>query len=148
MRIAIGADHRGFKLKEVLKPVIQELGNVFVDCGAPELHPEDDYTPYADAVVMMVKRGEADLGVLICGSGEGMAMEANRFIGIRAAVVWRSEVAETSRVHNNSNILVLPADFLSDEEARSCLEVFIRSQFKPEERYLRRIRAMDSPHPS
>lgn len=146
MRITLGADHRGFELKNVLAAEVGRLGHVAVDQGATSLIPGDDYTPYADAVVLAVKRGEADLGVLICGSGEGMAMEANRFIGIRAAVVWRPEVAITSRQHNNANILVLPADYLDAETARVCLEQFVTTPFSKEERHQRRILAMDAPH--
>ncbi len=146
MRITLGADHRGFELKNLLTSEVGRLGHVAVDQGAKELIPGDDYTPYADAVVLAVKRGEADLGVLICGSGEGMAMEANRFIGIRAAVVWRPEVATTSRQHNNANILVLPADYLDAETAKACLEKFVATPFSREERHQRRILAMDAPH--
>ncbi|CAN5142218.1 ribose-5-phosphate isomerase [soil metagenome] len=148
MRIALGADHRGFLLKTILLPEVARLGHVAVDLGAFELIPGDDYTVYADAVVLAVKRGEADLGVLICGSGEGMAMEANRTLGIRAAVVWRPEVATSSRKHNNANILVLPADYITREESLASLEAFIATSFSGEERHQRRIVAMDSPHPT
>ncbi len=104
---AIGADHRGYNYKEVLRG----LPYSFLDCGA-STQERSDYPVYAHAVCRAILEGQVDKGVLLCGSGAGMAMAANRFSGIYAAVAWNAEVARLIREDDWCNVLVIPADFV------------------------------------
>ncbi len=108
MKIAIAADHAGYQEKEQLKPLLTELGIQFEDLGT--VSPESvDYPDYARKVAEKVARGEADQGLLVCGSGTGMAIAANKVPGVRAAVAWNEEVARLAREHNDANVLSLAA---------------------------------------
>ena len=108
MKIAIAADHAGYQEKEQLKPLLTELGIQFEDLGT--VSPESvDYPDYARKVADKVASGEADQGLLVCGSGTGMAIAANKVPGVRAAVAWNEEVARLAREHNDANVLSLAA---------------------------------------
>jgi len=127
--IAIGADHAGFALKERLKKYLESNGHPVRDYGT---HSEDsvDYPDFAHPVAAAVERNEFDLGLLVCGSGNGVAMAANKHAGIRAAICWNEDLAALAREHNNANILCLPARFLSPEEAELILDRFVSSSFE------------------
>jgi ribose 5-phosphate isomerase B len=135
--IPIGADHAGFALKERLVRELRALGYEPLDLGT---HSADstDYPDYAHPVAARVERGEAARGILLCGSGLGMSYAANRHPGVRAAVAWSPEVAELSRRHNDANILVLPARFLSEEEGVQILKTWLTTPFE-DGRHSRRI---------
>lgn len=108
MKIAIAADHAGYQEKEQLKPLLTELGIEFEDLGT--VSPDSvDYPDYARKVAEKVARGEVDQGLLVCGSGTGMAIAANKVPGVRAAVAWNEEVARLAREHNDANVLSLAA---------------------------------------
>src|SRR5215210_1896003 len=108
MKIAIAADHAGYQEKEQLKPLLTELGIQFEDLGT--VSPESvDYPDYARKVAEAVARGEATQGVLVCGSGTGMAIAANKVPGVRAAVAWSEETAQLARQHNDANVLAIGA---------------------------------------
>lgn len=131
MKIAIGADHRGFECKAYLKQyvVCGDDSIIWIDVGADS--PEhSDYPVYAKAVSEMVQEGHADRGILICGSGIGMAIMANRYDKIYAGLVWNEVVAQQSREHDNTNILVLPSDFITLEQAAKMVNVWLAAQFK------------------
>jgi ribose 5-phosphate isomerase B len=135
--IPIGADHAGFALKERLVRELRALGFEPLDVGA---HSADstDYPDYAHPVAEKVEHGEAARGVLLCGSGLGMAYAANRHPGVRAAVAWLPEIAELARRHNDANVLVLPARFVSEEEGVAILKKWLTTPFEAG-RHLRRI---------
>lgn len=127
MKIAIGCDHAGYELKDILKKAFPKF--IFDDKGTNG--PDSvDYPDYAHAVATAVEMGAADWGILICGSAQGVAMTANKHQGIRAAVVWDDEIAKLSRQHNNANIICLPARFLNDEQAIAFVRTFAETEFE------------------
>lgn len=129
MKLAIGADHAGFSLKEKLKKHLQEQGHEVKDFG-PSSEASVDYPDFAHPVANAVEKKEVELGLLMCGSGNGINMTANKHAGIRAALCWNSEIAKLSRQHNNANILTLPARFMEEAEAKKCADVFLATTFE------------------
>jgi len=129
MKIAIGSDHAGFALKAKLITILEAAGYQVKDFGC---YSEDsiDYPDYAHPVANEVEQQAADLGVLICGSGNGISMTANKHQGIRCALCWTPEIASLARQHNNANILSLPARFISEELAIEILHAFLSAQFE------------------
>lgn len=127
-RIPIGADHAGFEMKEVLTDELRTLGYFVEDVGA---YSSDsvDYSDYAHLVAREVGSGEVKRAVLLCGTGLGMSYAANRHHGVRAAVVWNTDIAKLSRQHNDANILVLPARSLDEGTAREILRVWLATPF-------------------
>jgi ribose 5-phosphate isomerase B len=129
MKIAIGADHAGFCLKEVLKSYLQEKGFELKDYGTYS-EERADYADFAHPVAAAVENREFDFGVIMCGSGNGINMAANKHKGIRAALCWNAQVAELARQHNDANILTLPARFISEDEAKKCVDLFLNTAFE------------------
>ncbi len=129
MRVYIGSDHAGYRLKEDLKVLLRGLGVSIVDVGCYSESPVD-YPDIALKVAGAVSRGEADRGVLVCGTGIGMSIVANKFRGVRAAVCWSVETARLSRLHNDSNILCLGGRVLSSDLACRILEEWLRTGFE------------------
>ena len=129
MKIAIGSDHAGFALKAKLITILEAAGHHVKDFGC---YSEDsiDYPDYAHPVANEVEQQAADLGVLICGSGNGISMTANKHQGIRCALCWTPEIASLARQHNDANILSLPARFISEELAIEILHAFLSAQFE------------------
>ncbi len=136
-KIAIAGDHAGFQLKSKLKQVLINNGIEVVDFG-PYSIDSCDYADFAHPLSVSIEKKEADLGILICGSGNGIAITANKHQQIRAAICWEEELAKLARQHNDANILVLPARFISEEEAIKCVNVFINEDFEGG-RHLKRI---------
>lgn len=128
MKIAIGSDHRGFHAKEQLKRLLTQLGHEVSDCGTHSDH-STDYPDFAVPVCTAVSGGDADRGVLLCGSGIGMSMTANKVRGIRAALCHDELTAEMSRRHNNANVLCLAADLLGEELIRRMVEIWVSTDF-------------------
>ncbi len=129
LSIAIGADHAGFQLKSAIVEYVKSLGHAVKDFGANS-EASVDYPDYAHPVANEVESGKANYGILICGSGNGISMAANKHKGIRAAVCWTREIAKLARMHNDANILSLPARFISIEEAKACVDVFLNTAFE------------------
>ncbi len=129
MKIAIAADHAGFEEKEKLKPFLDELGVEYNDLGTNSCDSVD-YPDYAKKVGEAVAKGEAEEGILFCGSGTGMAISANKIHGIRAAVAWNPDIARLAREHNNANVLALPARFTSDDEAKNIVKAWFEAKFE------------------
>ncbi|HJW30978.1 MAG TPA: ribose 5-phosphate isomerase B [Saprospiraceae bacterium] len=127
--IAIGADHAGFELKEHLKQLLEKKGYHARDFGT---HSADsaDYPDFAHPVSEAVEKKEFDLGLLVCGSANGVAMTANKHQGIRAAICWTDEVAALARQHNDANVLCIPARFVNTELAEKILDQFLNSSFE------------------
>jgi ribose 5-phosphate isomerase B len=129
LSIAIGADHAGFHLKAELVEHVRSLGHIVEDFGANS-EASVDYPDFAHPVANAVESGKVNYGILICGSGNGISMAANKHKGIRAAICWNREVAKLARQHNDANILSLPARFISVEEAKACVDVFFSTAFE------------------
>ena len=141
-RIPIGADHAGYEMKERLKREMDRLGYEAVDVGA-QSEEASDYPEFAHAVAQRVSKGEAERGILLCGSGVGMDIVANRYPGVRAALAWQPAIAELSRRHNDSNVLVLPSRFMSDEDAAAALEKWLSTDFEGG-RHQRRVEKIET----
>jgi len=141
-RILVGADHVGFKLKNRLVDELKKLGYEPIDVGPKALDPADDYPDYAKPVAKAVSSGEVQRGVLTCGTGLGMSYAANRFPRVRAALAWNEQVAELSRQHGNSNLLVLPAQFVTEEQGVGILHKWLETGFDGG-RHQRRVEKID-----
>ena len=129
MKFAIGSDHRGFQTKEHVKRFLVQMGHDVLDCGTHS-DASTDYPDYAVPVCLAIQTGKAERGVLLCGSGIGMCMTANKMRGIRAALCHDELTAEMSRRHNDANVLCLAADLLGDELIRRIVEVWVRTNFE------------------
>lgn len=140
-KIAIGSDHAGFELKQELVSYIKNKGIEVSDKGCYSAE-RADYPDFGHAVATSVVNGEVEMGVLMCGSGNGINMSANKHKGIRAALCWNSEIASMARKHNDANILVLPARYISKEEAFKCVDVFFSEEFEGG-RHQQRIEKID-----
>jgi ribose 5-phosphate isomerase B len=128
-KIAIGADHAGFEYKELLKKWLEQNGYALKDFGA---HSTDsaDYPDFAHPVANAVEKKEFELGLLICGSANGVAITANKHQGVRAAICWNEELAALARQHNNANVLCLPSRYITIELAEKILDRFLHSSFE------------------
>src|SRR3954465_11225344 len=122
--ILIASDHAGFKLKEPFEAWLRERGYTVRDLGTNS-DASTDYADYAHPLAQQVSDGEAERGVLLCGTGLGMSYVANRYPHVRAAVAWSPEDAELARRHNDANVLALPARFLSEDDARKILQTWL-----------------------
>ena len=129
MKIAIGTDHAGVELKEVLIQLITELKHEALDKG-PFSNESVDYPDYGHTVASAVDQGQADLGIVICGSGNGINMTVNKHQGIRGALCWTPEIAALARQHNDANIVAIPARFISTDEAKLIVLEFITQEFE------------------
>jgi ribose 5-phosphate isomerase B len=129
MKISIGSDHAGFPLKEKVKEYLQSQNIEVNDCGC---YSEErcDYPDFGHIVAQQVTEEISNFGILICGSGNGINMTANKWSGIRSALCWNSEISHMARLHNDANILTLPGRFISEEEAFKCVDEFINTQFE------------------
>lgn len=136
--IAIGSDHAGFEMKEALKAHLEERGYEVRDFGT-DSEASCDYPEFAHAVAHAVADGEAEQGVLVCGTGIGMSMAANKVKGIRAAVIGDAFSAKATREHNDANILCLGARVIDLEKATEFLDIFLDTPFSNGENHVRRI---------
>src|SRR4030095_447438 len=127
--IAIGSDHAGFEQKMKVVQWLNKNGYQLIDMGVYE-NKSVDYPDYSHPVANAVEEGDAAFGILLCGSANGVCMTANKHQGIRAAICWQEEIARLARLHNNANVLCLPARFISDEDAMKILLVFISTEFE------------------
>ncbi len=145
MKIHIGADHAGYLLKEELKKYITELGHEVVDHGAFTLDVQDDYPDFVEPVAQAISQDETSRGVVLGGSGQGEAMNANRFEHVRAIEYYGGdlEMVTLGREHNNANVLSLGARFVTEEEARQAVKLFLETDFSHDERHVRRLEKID-----
>ena len=141
MKVAIGNDHAGVELKNLLISYMESEGIEVVNYGCNS-NDSVDYPDFAHLVSSDVENKKTDLGVLICGSGNGMIMTANKHAGIRAALCWTEEIAEMAKLHNNANILTLPARFISTEKGLEILKAYLGTEFEGG-RHQRRIDKMN-----
>lgn len=145
MIVSIGSDHAGFDLKEKIKDYIQNIDfksnfieKILINDRGTYSKESCDYPDYAHLVANDVVSNKSKFGILICGSGNGINITANKWEDIRSALCWKPEIAELARLHNNANILTLPGRFISDEDAIKCVELFIKTLFE-EGRHQNRI---------
>lgn len=138
MRIYLGSDHRGFELKEVLKEWLVDEGHEVEDVGAFVFNPDDDYVDFALKVAESVEGSREDRGILLCGSGHGVEMVANRFPNVRAILGFNDEVTKQGREHEDANVLVLPADWISPDEATERAKIFLETGKDEGINYVRR----------
>lgn len=141
-RVFLGADHGGYEVKEWLKEQLQGEFLV-VDKGAFDMDPSDDFVPIAKDVAGAVVAEPGSMGILICRSGEGMAIASNKLNGVRASLVWNKSVARETRADNDANILSLPADYITADEALEISQIWLTTSFSGEDRHTRRIRQID-----
>jgi ribose 5-phosphate isomerase B len=127
--ISMGADHAGFEMKGVIEALLQEAGYAIIDHGTFSADSVD-YPDFIHPVADDVTSGVAKFGIVLCGSGNGVAMTANKHQGIRAALCWTEEIAALGRQHNNANILAIPARFVSEELAQKMTSVFLNTEFE------------------
>lgn len=139
MRVYLGADHRGFKDKEALKAFLIEGGHEVEDKGAFEENPTDDYPDFAYPVAKAVAEDDDARGILLCGSGMGMDVVANKVRGVRATVGYSKEAIVHARAHDDINVITLAADELSEEEVREYAKIFLSTERDPDERHQRRL---------
>ena len=129
LRIALGADHAGFELKNLVKEWLTPQVEVLKDLGT-DSEESVDYPDFAHAVAGEVEKGKYEMGILICGSGLGVDMTANKHQGIRSALCWNKEIGKLAKSHNNANVICLPGRFISFEEAKEILNTFFNTEFE------------------
>ncbi|RMG77085.1 MAG: ribose 5-phosphate isomerase B [Bacteroidetes bacterium] len=139
-KIAIGCDHAGFPYKDAIVRLLKKRGIEVIDFGTNS--PDSvDYPDFAHPVANAVESHEADLGIVLCGSGNGVAMTANKHAGIRAALCWKVEIARLARQHNDANVLAIPARFVSKRMALNMVKAFLDTDFEGG-RHARRVQKM------
>ncbi len=161
MKIYIGTDHAGFELKEKLKPFLESLGHEVEDKGALTFNADDDYPDFIRPVAEAVASDQNSKGIILGGSGQGEAITANRITGVRAAVFYGPitpvgavdvsgrasedmfEIVKLSRLHNNANILSIGFRFASEDDIKKAIEIWLSTDFRGEERHVRRIIKID-----
>lgn len=145
MKVYIGADHNGFHMRQALLEHLKKSGYDVEDEGDVRLNPEDDYPIFAAKVVSSIRANNDGgvRGILLCGSGQGMCMAANRFKGIRAALGHDKESVRTSRNDDDANVLCLPARVMAEDKANELVEIFLQTPFAGAPRFKRRIKELD-----
>lgn len=144
-RLFLGADHRGFSEKQRLFGVLQKIDTNFelVDLGPTTLNPDDDFNDAAIAVARAVRENPDSLGILICGSAQGMCIQANRFKGVRAIFGYSPALVKHGREHDNANVMCLSSDDMSTSLINKVVAMFLSTRFIPKERYIRRVQRLD-----
>lgn len=140
--LAIGSDHAGFDVKEMLKKALAENGWTVEDKGTFSTESAD-YPDYAHEVATAVQTAKAPLGILVCGSGNGVCITANKHPGVRAALAWTPEIAQLARQHNDANIICVPARFVTEADARAIADAFLQTAFEGG-RHSRRVEKIES----
>ena len=128
MKIGIASDHAGFRMKEVIKSWLNEKGHEVIDFGTYS-DASADYPDYAHQLADAVEKKEVETGISFCGSGNGINMTVNKHQGIRAALCWNAEISKLARAHNDANICSLPARFITDDEAKQIVDIFLTTPF-------------------
>lgn len=137
MKIVIGADHAGFDLKELVIQFLKDNKYEVADCGTHD-NNSTDYPDFAHKVANAVNNNSFEAGILLCGSANGVAITANKYSQVRAAICWTAEIARLARQHNHANLLCLPARFITQQDAFTIIESFFNTQYEAG-RHLRRV---------
>ncbi len=138
MKVAIGSDHAGYMQMLHVGKLLRDWEIVFINLGPSRFDPDDDYPDFAHAVAEAIASGEADMGVLVCGSGKGMAITANKTLGVRAVTIANEEEARLTRAHNNANCACFGANFTPDRFMGKLLKIFLTTEFEGG-RHVRRV---------
>lgn len=141
--ILLVADHAGFELKEKVKKFLEERGEKYEDLGNTAFDANDDYPDFIHPLAKRVSKNPRLKGILFCGSGQGMAIVANRYPKVRAAVCWDKESAKETRKDNDSNVLSIPARMIDETTALETIKIWLEASFSGEERHSRRIRKIE-----
>lgn len=141
--IYLGSDHRGYELKERIKKFLDEFGYDYDDCGASEYNKDDDYPEFAKLVGEKVAANPDGRGILICGSGIGVAIAANKLKGVRAGTAVSPDQVKASVNDEGLNILALPADYINEDEAKEIIKAFLEAKFSGENRHIRRLKEIE-----
>lgn len=147
MKIYLGTDHAGYELKNIIKEFLErDLGCEVIDKGAFEFDKDDDYPDYIVPVAQSIAEDQESMGIIFGGSGQGEAIAANRTKGVRAAVYYGgpTKIVTLSREHNNANILSIGARFVTENEAKEVVRLWLETAFSDKERYMRRIKKVDA----
>ena len=139
MKLYIGADHRGFELKEHLRVWLEEEGHQVIDCGNTRYDPEDDFPDFSFAVAKKVQQDPESRGIVICGSGVGVNIAANKVKGIRASTGINVDEIRHARKHDDLNILAISSEYSSFKETQEMIAIFLTTPFESEERFIRRL---------
>ncbi len=139
MKIAVACDHAGFDLKKYVTPFIKKMGYRVLDLGAHKKVAADDYPDFAEAIARAIQSGRAERGILICGSGVGASVAANKFLGIRAALAHDSYSAHQGVEHDDANVLCLGSRVVGSKLALELIGVFLKARFSGEPRHRRRV---------
>ena len=139
MKLAIAADHAGYELKTLLVPWLNSAGHQIIDLGAHQLEPDDDYPDYAAAVGQMVQSGGAERGIVVCGSGVGACIAANKVPGVRACLCHDTYTSHQGVEHDDMNVICLGARIIGVELVKEILQSFLSASFIPEPRFRRRL---------
>jgi len=142
MKIAIGNDHAGVEVKEKIQEHLEKKGHQVINKGY-DGEESVDYPDFIHPVSKEVKEKKAEIGVIVCGSGNGAAMTANKHKGVRAAICWSEEIAALAKHHNNANIISIPSRFLNEKEIIKIIDVFIEAEFEGG-RHERRVQKIDT----
>ncbi len=129
IKIAIASDHAGFKIKETVRLYLQGKGYEINDLGTFS-EESTDYPDFAHLLAKAVEQQQFDLGILVCGSGNGVNMTANKYPGIRSALCWIPEIARLARLHNNANVLAMPGRFVDEKTAKQITDAFLETEFE------------------
>jgi ribose 5-phosphate isomerase B len=143
VKIFIGADHRGYWLKEKIAKWLFEMEYAYQDLGANHFDPEDDYPKFAEQVASLVSATEGSRGVLLCGSGVGVDVVANKFDGVRSSIGKSVAQIEAGRNDDDMNVLVIAADFTTEKEAKAMLIAFLETKFSGKARFERRLQEIE-----
>lgn len=143
MRVAVAADHAGFPLKDLVLKIVAELGHEGLDLGTHTTESVD-YPDYAEKVGRAIQKGDADRGIILCGSGVGAAIAANKMVGVRAGLCHDTYSAHQSVEHDNANVLTLGARIIGPEIAMEIIRNFLQAEFSGEERHVRRLKKVKS----
>ena len=144
MTIYIAADHGGYKMKEMLKTYLLGKGERVEDMGPEAFNPADDYPDFSLSVAQAVAQDHGSLGILLCRSGQGVCIVANKVKGIRTTMAWNKEVAAEGRRDNHANILCFVSDFLSEEETKQIADAWLNEKPATEERHVRRVKKIEA----
>lgn len=140
MRIYIGADHRGFELKAKLIPWLKNQGYDVVDCGNMNYDPNDDYPDFSFSVADHVASEIGSVGIVICGSGSGVCIAANKVKGIRCGLAANDDMVRHQRTHDNANMMAISADYIDEAHVKSMITIFLTTEFMKLDRFIRRLK--------
>ncbi|MBQ9019984.1 RpiB/LacA/LacB family sugar-phosphate isomerase [Candidatus Saccharibacteria bacterium] len=144
-RLFLSADHRGFAEKQRLLGLLRKTDLAFdiIDLGPPTLQPDDDFNDAAISMARAIRENPDSLGILICGSAQGVCIQANRFKGVRAIYGYTPAITKVGREHDNANVLCLSSDHMTTSDINQAVAMFVSTPFLPKERYIRRTRRLD-----